>query len=127
MEYDPDLGVDPKKWRRLSEPRQFEVVEEYHRSHRIRVPRARLHAAIHVIVETQVAMGDENPAARTLERLQAEGLSRHDAVHAIGSVLAGYILQVLQNRVSGKEVTSKYVEELERLSAEQWKKLRPED
>jgi hypothetical protein len=40
----------------------------------------------HVIVENQAAQGLETPVRRTLARLQAEGLSRHDAVHAVGSI-----------------------------------------
>jgi hypothetical protein len=127
MEYDPDLSVDAKEWKALTEAEQFEAVEEYHRRRRIRLPRARLHAAIHVIVETQIALGGEIPAVATLERLMAEGLDRHEAIHAIGSVLAAQIMEVLQKKSPGKRVASAYFEKLERLTAEQWRKVRPEE
>jgi hypothetical protein len=49
----------------------------------------RLHATAHVIVENQAAMGDATVVPATLDRLMREGLDRHDAIHAIGSVLVG--------------------------------------
>jgi hypothetical protein len=49
----------------------------------------RAHAANHVIVENQLAMGDATVVPATLARLMQEGLDRHDAIHAIGSVLVG--------------------------------------
>jgi hypothetical protein len=42
----------------------------------------------HVIVENQVALGEAYPVQSVLLRLMEEGLDRHDAIHAIGSVLA---------------------------------------
>ena len=83
--YDPMKAPDPEWWLLLSEDDRNGLVLEYHRLARVEVPNATLHAAFHVIVETQAAMGDELPVARTLARLQIEGLDRHDAVHAIGS------------------------------------------
>jgi hypothetical protein len=40
-----------------------------------------------VIVENQVALGDTFAARAVLLRLMAEGLDRHEAIYAIGSVL----------------------------------------
>ena len=40
------------------------------------------------IVENQVALGDAFAARAVLLRLMAEGLDRHEAIHAIGSVLS---------------------------------------
>jgi len=48
---------------------------------------ARAHAATHGIVENQAAMGHATVVPTTLDRLMRDGLDRHDAVHAIGSVL----------------------------------------
>ncbi len=42
----------------------------------------------HVVVENQIALGDEIPVARNLHQLMAQGLDRHDAIHAIASVKA---------------------------------------
>jgi hypothetical protein len=55
---------------------------------------ARAHAATHVVVENQAAMGDATAVPATLARLMREGLERHDAVHAIGSVLMQIIFDM---------------------------------
>src|SRR5439155_21707934 len=86
--YDPQHAPDPEAWLALDEAERTELVFQYHLRARVRLPNARLHATIHVVVENQVALGDEIPVRRTLERLRAEGLDRHDAVHAACSVLA---------------------------------------
>src|SRR5437016_9813537 len=59
-----------------------------------------------VVVENQVALGDEIPVRRTLERLRAEGLDRHDAVHAAGSVLAKRIYDLLRSEEHTSELQS---------------------
>lgn len=85
----------------------------------MRLPNARLHAVTHVVVENQVLLGDETPVAATLERLRSEGLPRHDAIHAIGSVLAPVLLEILEGDIlSDPNVV--YFERLRDLSAESW-------
>ena len=81
----------------------------------------RLHATIHVIVENQVALGDEIPVRRTLERLRAEGLDRHDAVHAVGSVVAKRIYELLKEGLPTGDPNEPYWAELENLTAEGWR------
>jgi hypothetical protein len=46
---------------------------------------------LHGIVENQIALGDELPVERTVKRLIAEGLDRHNAIHAIASVIVSII------------------------------------
>ena len=77
-----------------------------------------VHAIVHAVIENQVAMGDESPAHRTIERLMGEGLDRHDAVHAVGSVLAAHITDTLQ---AGGPNNLAYNEAVERLTAEIWR------
>jgi hypothetical protein len=60
----------------------------YHRRARIRLPNEKLHATLHAIVEAQIALGDETPACRIALCLIGDGLDPHDAIHAIGMVLA---------------------------------------
>lgn len=50
---------------------------------------------IHVVVENQIALGDEIPVRRAVQRLMSEGLDRHDSIHAVGSVLIGHIGELL--------------------------------
>lgn len=95
-EYDPQESVDPVEWLEMDEGERILLALEYHRRARVKLPNARVHATIHAIVETQIAMGDEIPVRGTLERLQAEGLDRHEAVHAIGSVLAERMFEIMK-------------------------------
>lgn len=118
--YDPDQSIDPEEWSALDEGERQYLVELYHRKKRIRMPNLRLHALIHVVVENQVAMGSEIPVQSTLARLIGEGLTRHDAIHAVGSVLAGHMLDLMKGNVEGQDVSVHYYQQLEELTAEGW-------
>jgi len=96
-------------------------VREYHRRTKVKLPNLSLHALIHVIVENQIATGDAIPVSGILERLVAEGLDRHDALHAIGSVLAKHVDSILSGAVSEGAVNSQYFQELRHLSASGWR------
>ena len=94
---------------------------DYHHRARVKLPNARLHTAIHVIVENQAAMGDELPVRRTDERLQTEGLDRHEAIHAVGSVLAAHIHEILNTGSPNADANALYWAALETLTAEGWR------
>src|SRR5271166_136666 len=81
-----------------------------------------IHSVIHVAVETQCALGDETPVRRTIARLVQEGLDRHEAVHAIGAVLTGRFYEAVTGTVSGKAARDSLFAEIERLTAEAWRK-----
>src|SRR5687767_9862965 len=104
----------------LDEGERQYLVERYHRKKRIKMPNSRMHATIHVIVENQVAMGSEIPTQKVLARLMREGLSRHDAVHAIGSVVAERIFNLIKHGAKGDDTNAEYYRELEALTAEGW-------
>jgi hypothetical protein len=80
-----------------------------------------MHAVIHVVVENQVALGEEIPARATLLRLRQEGLDRHEAVHAIGFVLSAHLFHLLKSKPQGADLNATYYEELRRLTAESWR------
>jgi hypothetical protein len=73
----------------------------------------------HVVVENQVLLGDETPVASTLVRLIAEGLSRHDAMHASGTVLAPVIFEILKGEVRS-DPNVVYYQRLRDLTAASW-------
>ena len=50
-----------------------------------------------------------------------EGLTRHDALHALGAVLARHIGQVLQPGGGAGDVRGRYVADLEGLSMDSWR------
>jgi hypothetical protein len=118
--YDPD-NPTTADWLELDEAERIELVSSYHRRKKIRLPNAQLHAVIHVIVENQLALG-ETVVVDTLARLQSEGLSRHDALHAIGSVLAEDLYELLREASDANGHTyERYLERLRDLSASTWR------
>jgi hypothetical protein len=120
MRYDPNRGQDIKAWLDLDEDERTSLVMDYHRRARIKLPNPKVHALAHMIVENQVALGDDYPVAAALERLMGEGLDRHEAIHAIGFVLMANIFDIQQGRIKG-EVNEVYVRELAGLTAEKWR------
>ena len=64
--YDPQKPPDSREWLRLDEAELIELVLRHHRRAGVRLPNARSRATIHVVVENQVALGDEVPVRRTL-------------------------------------------------------------
>jgi hypothetical protein len=117
--YSPDGSLDSEWWSTFSEDEQIDLVQDYHLRSGVKLPNANLHAATHVIVENQILLGEETPVAATLQRLLGEGLSRHDAVHAIGSVLAPVLVDILRGEIRS-EVNLVYYQELQKLTAESW-------
>ncbi len=120
--YDPLCAPDPGAWLALDEGERILLVERYHEEAGEPVPEAGMtvHATIHVVVENQVAEGMEIVAA-TLERLVAEGLDRHDAVHAVGAVLSEEMFRLLQEEDAAGFRHAWYAERLNRLTAAGWR------
>jgi hypothetical protein len=118
MKYNPDKGPPARKWLELDEGERIELVRQYHRRAKIKVPRATVHAALHATVETQLAM--EIPAVQSaLARLRGEGLDRHDAIHAIAQELAWQMNLALKSEES-VDLNEKYERALDQLTAEKW-------
>jgi hypothetical protein len=118
--YNPDKPINPKEWLAMDEGERLDLVRRYHRKKRIRLPNERLHAGIHTIVENQVAMGPEIPVQKTLSRLMNEGLSRHDSIHAIGSILARHMYELIKGNPRSDDLNANYYRELEDLTAATW-------
>ncbi len=84
------------------------------------MPSLQMHAMFHVVVENQIALGDDIPARKTLARLMREGLSRHDAVHAMASVLSSHMFNLIKHGPTSKDSNADYYRKLEKLTAEGW-------
>lgn len=117
--YAPHKPPQQPWWSNLSEGEQIDAVLEHHRKAGVQIPSIKLHAATHVIVENQVLLGDETPVASTLDRLLKEGLSRHDAIHAIGSVLAPLMVELMEGEIRS-DPNLIYYSQLRDLTAESW-------
>lgn len=119
--YNPLQAPDPKEWGALDESGRIYLVERFHRHARVKLPSVTAHAAIHAAVETQVAMGDETPVRRTVERLMSEGLDRHDAVHAVGMALAAHMYDMVKRKSSSADPNAEYFARVEKLTAKAWR------
>ena len=120
--YDPLRAPASQEWLDKDELSRIALVENYHRRAGIRLPNVRLHATFHVIVENQAALGDETPAAKTLERLMNEGVDRHVAIHAVAAVLSDHINEVLRGSSLSSDPNVPYHAALEKLTIKSWRK-----
>ena len=119
--YDPDRSPTPTDWLQTDEAERIGLVSAYHRGMHITLPDVQLHAVVHVVVENQLALG-EDVVVSTLTRLQTEGLSRHDALHAIGSVLAENLYELMRDESTATdEPYQRYLERLQQLTAKTWR------
>jgi hypothetical protein len=76
-----------------------------------------------VIVENQIAL-DLEPVVRAMDRLGKQGLTRHDAIHAIGSVVAENLFGILKADQNDDAAASqaRYYAAVERLTAVSWRR-----
>ena len=118
-EYDPSASLNPEKWGLLDEDEKLALVQQYHEQSDCDLPDLALHSLVHTIVENQIALGEELPVAATLARLEREGLDRHDAIHAIASILVEHLHEILSGSDT-KGSHEQYYEAVTALTAESW-------
>jgi len=116
--YDPERAPDPARWRAQNEMELVEIVERYHKREGIALLNPRMHAALHVMVENQVALGGQTPVDAAVTRLMGEGMSRHDAIHAVGAVLDKHVHRAHTTGVPvGREA---YYDDIRALTKDGW-------
>lgn len=94
--YNPAKSPDRAEWRALSERDRIDLIYEYHDFIGETGENMEAHAAIHAAIETQIA--EDVPEIRvTLGRLRKQGLNRHDAIHALGSILAQHMQNIINS------------------------------
>jgi hypothetical protein len=125
MLYDANNAPDPQEWLELDEQERIDVVIEYHRHyHLLMGESAELHGVAHVIIENQIALGDPAAVSATLARLMGDGLDRHDAVHAVGSVVMGIVFDMTRTKGKGaSDANARYGRELAELTVASWRTL----
>ena len=125
--YDPTVSPDRDLWLLLDEQERILQAEKYHKKRGIRLPNTTAHAAFHVIVENQIAEGDDS-VVRAMDRLKKQGLDRHDSIHAIAWVLSQHLFEQMKTESPGANdiVNVLYVAAVERLNAEDWRNQRAE-
>jgi len=119
QKYDPMLEPDPEGWEALDEDERISEVMEHHQEAGIELPDEYTHALLHVVVENQIALGEETPVEAVLRRLIDENLDRHDAVHAIASILVNHMHELIHGEDAELD-NADYYAELEKLTAEKW-------
>lgn len=92
MSWDPEATPDPAAWLALDDAEQNEAVARWHADHpspALHPPdlEPRTHAALHAVIERQLASDDPPAVRRALQRLQDAGLRRHPALHALMDAL----------------------------------------
>jgi Domain of unknown function (DUF1841) len=122
--YDPLKDPNSTEWLELDEQERVKLIADYHRRKRVDLPNRIVHAAFHAAVENQLAEG--MPDVRdALSRLLRDGLDRHEAIHAIGSVLAECVWSTLKREVNGPDPSEVYLQHLRKFTADEWlKKVR---
>lgn len=118
--YTPDQTPNPEQWLALDETTRIRLAEEHHRSAGTKLPNLRAHATFHAIVENQIAENTES-VVRAMARLTAEGLARHEALHAIASVLAEHIRDLFNAKADQSNSAAIYNAAVERLTAKGWR------
>lgn len=115
--YDPEVEPDAASWLALDDGARQILVGDWHVREGMPEANVDIHATMHVIIENQIAEGDET-VRRTVARLaEAEGLGRHDALHTVIVVLMKHIGQVRQGKAFQ---LAEYHAALERLTARDW-------
>ena len=77
------------------------------------------HAAVHGVVENQIAMGEEFPTRQTVERLMKEGIDWHEAIDAVGAVV---MAQRWDARKDGRIFDeARYCEEFRDFTVAKWR------
>ena len=118
MRYDPEVAPDRAVWLATPEADRLAAAEQHHKTAKRGADSPELHAAIHVAVETQLA--ERHPAATAaMDRLIADGLTRHDALHAIGSVMAAEMFDILKSKRTHDPEA--YSRKLHQLTAASWR------
>jgi hypothetical protein len=120
--YFSSKSPDPARWLALTESERIELVVEAHRKERLDPEALRMHAMLQAVVETQLAAADPAVVPQALARLCAEGLPRHDAIHAIISVLVGNLYAAFGSAATGPQapLPDAYADAVSKLTRQSW-------
>lgn len=120
--YNPNICPNPEDWLAIDEKARIDLVRESLKKYEDDLDNdaAELHSLIHVIVENQLALGVEL-IPETIDKLMRQGLDRHGAIHAIGAIISGFIME-LKEGASVEFSPKQYRIKLEKITAKRWRK-----
>lgn len=107
--YDPNLAPDPDVWLALDEPSKTAAVAAHFGYHTCPDDAAFWNMRFYCEAENLLASGDGRVAG-ALARLTAEGLSRKDAVFAIGIAWSGVLRDAKQSEDGVLEINDAFFE-----------------
>jgi hypothetical protein len=118
--YDPNATPHPETWLALNEMERVLLVEKRHKCARTKLPNARLHASLHVVVENQIAEGSVPEVDEAMERLMSQGLDRHESLHAIANEVAAMFFHLTHGETT-EDPMSEYCRNVATLTVESWR------
>jgi hypothetical protein len=119
--YHPSKTPSPEEWLELDESMRINLVKNSHAASGVEFEEGAevIHFVIHVVVENQLAL-KVNPVPETIAKLTRQGLSRHEAIHAVGAVLSSDLFVMMKN--NQEHDIKKYRKRLDKLTAKRWSK-----
>ncbi len=119
--YDPKTAPQPAEWLAVEEGKRAELCAAAHDPLPPKHPpvkNLRVHGALHAVVETQLAQGMTG-VPQAMQRLLRAGLTRHEAVHAIGDVAAEFMRRLVQEK--RPFLAEAYEKELSVVDPDEWR------
>ena len=119
--YNPLSAPNAERWLAEDDAEKLDRVMRSHRRKGLDASKFKLHALVHTIVENQIAMGDDIPVAEAIDRLIAEGLDRHEAIHAVAGKLMEHIWDITHSESQpSDDLHDAYFNAVRQLTAEEW-------
>jgi hypothetical protein len=113
FDYDPERPPDSRAWLTLELEERVRLVESYELSVAPKASAVETNPWLYVLVENYIAQGADH-VLKAMDRLQTQGLSRHEAVRAIASVVMNW---ERKSRDEGGELNAA----INALSADTWR------
>ncbi len=123
MSYDPYNPPAPDDWLALDEQARIDLVQRYHQMAGQTAGNMTVHAAVHTVIENQIALNDPPEVAKKLRSLMAEGLDRHEAVHALSTAVTDMLWGLSRAKAQSGDPMQRYVNSVRRLSMRKWLRL----
>ncbi|MGI2029721.1 hypothetical protein [Endozoicomonas acroporae] len=121
--YNPDKPLNISEWLVLDDAQRKILVYNFHESIGAEFQddgALTMHSYMHVVVENQIA-ANVDLVSETVTKLVRQGLSRHEALHAISAIIVEDIFDMLKGSKS-EFCLKKYRRKLEKITAKRWRK-----
>ncbi|MGO0305044.1 hypothetical protein ACTL6P_00275 [Endozoicomonas acroporae] len=121
--YNPNKPLNVSEWLVLDDEQRKILVSNFHESTEEEFQddgALTMHCYMHVVVENQIAT-NVDLVSETVTKLVRQGLSRHEALHAISAIIVEDVFDMLKGTKS-EFCLKKYRRKLEKITAKRWRK-----